>query len=1127
MKNIFKIFTYTLISLISINFSAQTDTENYTKSTKCITVDCSQKKESIIYFDALGNPKASIFIGGGNNAGQSLAGKNELDAFGRKKKNYLPGIVSTGLNFPSSIDYSLYPEISTFDEIKLESSPLGRTISKAEPGDDWKMGSGHETNFVYDTNLANEVRMFKAATQFNATFQIYDVSLTNNYDGKFFYDANVLYKTSISDEDDNVTIEFKDKEGKTILQRKVSEDGNVDTYYVYDIFGNLAFVLSPKLSDLAGNQALLNDSLFELAYQYKYDSKNRLVEKKMPGKDWEYIVYDNQDRVVGLQNAVMRLDNQWLFTKYDKFDRVAISGLVVVNGLRAEIQSNVSANMGANNIQRSDTGYNQDNIIIYYTNNGFGADGSVITINYYDNYPMTVPEGIPSTILQQETASGNLLNGLLTQTVSRELGTNKFEYKHLLYDKKNFLPVREYIVNTLGGYTVSDKKFSFSGKLLNEIIRHKKTVTDTEIVTNEELSYDYYDRLAQHTHQINNEAKEYLVRKKYDGLGRLSEDWVGNNLPSSPLQTVNYNYNIRGWLTNVNNVDDSPSGVYGDLFSYRLDYNNSFLGENKYDGNISSSIWKSSTDEIPRGYAYSYDKVNRLRDAVSYNLAYGIVNAYAEQVKGYDKNGNITGFIRTGDFEIKNANLIDDLTYIYKDNSNKLLKVIDDSNQSSGFSDGTNLDDDFGYDDGNLSKDLNKGITKINYNYLNLPTEVIWNNNKRIIYSYNSQGKKIRKKFIDGAIVTETLYLDGFQYKDNVLQFLATDQGYINVSNGNVFNYVYHYKDNLNNIRLSYQKESDNTLKILENSTFYPFGLKHSGYNNGSFGNSNYKFSLASKEAQEDKTYDFGARFYMPDIGRFGTQDPMQVFDMWQSSYSYANNNPVLYSDEYGLGILNVIGNLFQRLGHAIKNLFNNECGCNNGFGGESIGDAFRREDFPSSGNSSSRGSNRSSGTPRLNGNSLPSMASIASRPKGILLPNFENVVPTINSPISARSTEFDRKPTRALPTNVKFSRNIEFKQNSTSFYDKALTEKILDDLISTLLEHADLKLIISGNSSYTQDDDMDIMVDGVDGTVGSLKLGRAGAIRKLLMKRGIEPRRILIKKGRDKELSTNFELKK
>ncbi|WP_250253694.1 RHS repeat-associated core domain-containing protein [Chryseobacterium sp. Marseille-Q3244] len=901
MKNIYKTPICFAVYLSGITYlSAQTNTENYIKTTECLTEDCDQKKESIMYYDALGNQKASVLIGGGSTPNQSLATKFELDAFGRPFKTHLPGIVGTGANLPTAVDYTIYPENFTYYENKLESSPLNRLLLKAAPGDDWKLGSGHEVKYKYDANAANEVRMFKVTTQYTSATKIYEPSLINNYNGASFYEANTLYKTSVTDEDNKISYDFKDKEGKLILKRKISEGMSYDTYYIYDIYGNLTYVLPPKLSEIAENQALLIESMNELGYQYKYDSKNRLVEKRIPGKDWECTVYDNQDRVVGVQNNKLRINQQWLFTKYDKYGRAVIKGIITNGGSRSVVQSEIS-NMGSNNVERSDIGYTQDNVKIYYTSNGFGGEGSVVSANYYDDYPLTVPGGIPTDIQQQGVASGNTLKDFLTQSMIREIGTSNFKFKHIFYHNKRFLPIRDYDLNTLGGYTMIDTKLDFKGKANYVITKHKKNNSDTEIIINEKFTYDHYERLIEHTHQINNNPKEYLVRKKYDALGRLSEDQVGNSLPQ-PLQRVKYSYNIRGWLSGVNNIDDGNSGgsLYEDLFSYKLMYNKDGYGTNHYNGNVASTVWRFSNDNIMRGYMYEYDNINRLRDAISFNLSFGFNHAYNEQIKDYDKNGNITGIIRTGDYEVKNVNLIDDLTYVYKPNSNKLLKVIDESNQSGGFSDRTNTGDDYDYDDdGNLTKDLNKGITKIIYNYLNLPSEVVWNTTKKVIYSYDADGMKISKKVIEGNNVSETLYLDGFQYKNNVLQFFPTAKGYVNVNNGNTFNYVYNYEDYLGNVRLSYQKEADGSLKVLEMNNYYPFGLKHKGYNDLALGNPNYQYKFGGKELQEDGTYDFGARLYMPDLGRWGVIDPRSQYT--HEAYSYVWNNPLSFADPTGM----------------------------------------------------------------------------------------------------------------------------------------------------------------------------------------------------------------------------------
>ena len=126
------------------------------------------------------------------------------------------------------------------------------------------------------------------------------------------------------------------------------------------------------------------------------------------------------------------------------------------------------------------------------------------------------------------------------------------------------------------------------------------------------------------------------------------------------------------------------------------------------------------------------------------NATHG-TGAYTEKVTSYDKNGNIKALQRYGN------GLIDDLTYTYS--GNQLTRVDDATGSSAGFSNGASTTNEYVYDNnGNLTKDSNKGITSIAYNCLNLPSKVTFSDGSTIVYSYAADGTKLRT-YIPSAVL--------------------------------------------------------------------------------------------------------------------------------------------------------------------------------------------------------------------------------------------------------------------------------------------------------------------------------------------------------------------------------------
>jgi RHS repeat-associated protein len=470
------------------------------------------------------------------------------------------------------------------------------------------------------------------------------------------------------------------------------------------------------------------------------------------------------------------------------------------------------------------------------------------------------------------------------------------------------------------------------------------------------------------------------------------------------LQTVNYTYNIRGWLTDINDVDEVMDGRNKDLFTFRINYQ---IPKNNatalFNGNISETYWKTRSDNQKRMYKYDYDGLNRLENASFENLNQNIVNTYNEALT-YDKNGNITSLFRTGGYENPlGALTIDNLNYQYDPNSkNQLKKVVDLSNSQQGFKDDSNgtlagdTSDDYLYDsNGNMTKDENKNITSIVYNHLNLPTKIIFgtgSTSSNITYTYDATGIKLKKVVTTTSTVSTTEYLNGFQYNNNILQFFPTSDGYVNhtfdtVESKSYFNYVYNYTDHLGNIRLSYTWDEDiQEINILEENHYYPFGLKHDSYNetkkayNGTelislisggsikrpilvqVPNSGYQYQYNGKEYQDELGLNMTAmdfRQYDNAIGRFVGMDRLSEMAVDITPYRFSLNNPVFFSDPTGLWEKKADGSWYTDDKKDIErytNMLRIETENNGGVSGAQM-DLFINEEFQGSGGRLSDGS--------------------------------------------------------------------------------------------------------------------------------------------------------------------------
>lgn len=904
------------------------DDENYiylitpiTTTTDITSLDTSERMESITYFDGLGRPKQQIAIrGGGSN--QDIITHIGYDNYGRQTKEYLPyptldAIGSYRLtakddtntyyltNYGTEVDAI---EPNPYSEKNLETSPLNRVLEQAAPGESWKLGNGHEIKFEYDTNTSGGL-----STDDNV--KIFSVDISSNLaGGTATYDTGELFKTVTKDENwtagtDHTNEEFKDKQDRVILKRTYNSGAKHDTYYVYDDYGNLAYVLPPKMEASTASLATLTSQLNELGYQYKYDHRNRLIEKRIPGKGWEYIVYDELDRPVLTQDANQRVksstSDEWLFTKYDALGRVIYTGIFQApeNTQRTTLQTTFNNKTIVQNYEVKLT--TSGSLGIYYSNDDYPNSGlTVLTVNYYDNYTFNT-DGltVPSWTNYDATISGTNLKGLATGNKIKVLDTSNWITTVTGYDAFK-RPIWVGTKNTfLSTSTIVESKLKkdandIAGWLWETKTKHTKT-GKSDLITYDKYTYDHMGKMLTHIANVEGQPEEFIAQNEYDELGQLKSKKVGGKTTIG-LQTVDYTYNIRGWLKEINDIANTNK-----LFNFSISYDS---GTNPlFNGNISQTKWRTAnTDSSLKTYDNTYDALNRIKTAVDNT------NKYSLSSIAYDKNGNITSLTRRGHLNstATSFGVMDNLVYTYTANSNKLIKVLDNGNDYFGFIDGTNVTTEYGYDqNGNLITDANKGITSVTYNHLDLPTTVAING-QNISYIYDAIGVKLRK-IVNG---TTTDYAGNYVYENGNLRQFSHSEGYVEPDGSGGYTYVYNYKDQVQNVRLSYADLDGNgsinpSTEILHERSYYPFGLLHKGYNNQINGVvSNYK-QYQDQEFTEGlglNVHEWKYRFSDPAIGRFWSVDPLAEDYVHNGVYNFSENRVIDALELEGLEALQV-----------------------------------------------------------------------------------------------------------------------------------------------------------------------------------------------------------------------------
>jgi RHS repeat-associated protein len=823
------------------------------------------------YIDGLGRPVQTVIKQGSLETGaqpSDIVSPVVYDELGRELKKYLPFAANNRDGNTSLSDglFKLNPfqqqetfaqtqyagELTYYGKTDFETSPMNRTLKSMAPGDSWA-GTNRGVEMKYWANTpADDVKKWTVNENMMG-WPDYIVSGT--------YDPGMLIKTVTVDEKGKQVIEFKDKEGKVIVKKVQLNGAAADngagtgytnwlcTYYIYDIIGRLRCVVQPEgVKQLAVSGWQLNATqLAEQCFRYEYDEQSRMTMKKVPGAGEVYMVYDIRDRLVMTQDANMRAQNKWLVTKYDALNRPAETGLWISAASLSVHQANASA---SSSYPVTSSGYELLSVTHYDDYAGLPAGLSDYLTNWNSNFAATDNNNWPYAQMPQKSTASR---GMVTWAQIKVLGTaSTFINTVSYYDEKGRV-IQVQSTNITGGLDVMTTQYNWAGQPLVTVQRQLKNGANAnEHVVITRMQYDDLGRVLNVKKTVHStiagvavsKPEQLIVSNKYDKLGQQKEKQLGAGAGTPLYGTgglLKYDYNIRGWMLGMNRDYLTGTGQNGtSLFGFELGYDKlvNSAGRNylaaQYNGNISGMVWKSDGDDVKRKYDFTYDDANRLlkglfeqddatntwnRTTMDYSMQMG--NG-ADPLTAYDANGNIKGMTQYG-WKLGAAvtTPIDNLTYTYMGNSNKLLQVTDANNDNQSklgdfkYDPATKTATDYMYDaNGNMNLDNNKKISSITYNHLNLPSVITVTGKGTISYTYDAGGNKIKKEVAEtGQPLKTTLYLGGAVYENDVLQFLSHEEGRIRYSPpvggaGGGLHYDYMLKDHLGNVRMVLTEEA-------------------------------------------------------------------------------------------------------------------------------------------------------------------------------------------------------------------------------------------------------------------------------------------------------------------------------
>ncbi len=867
-----KAILFAFVLVPSQAFSQSTD-QNYVMEKTMLNTQGTHAVRSVQYYNGLGYPTVSVGDTGDN--GETTYTLTTYDGAGREARRYAP--VST--------DYSInYKMPSTIAGLYSDAVPYSQTLYDAldRPDSVTTAGSafaGSHATTAYTANGANEVIR-------------YGVGSSNQLTQDGYYAANSLAKETRTDPDGKVTETFRDLTGRVVMQRV---GGSLCTYYVYNGLDQLCFVLPPKYQS-EGNLAAT-------CYVYRYDERGRLKFKILPGAGYVEYWYDKADRMICMQDAVMRTANKYRFFLYDRFSRLVLQGLCTSCRRDTTIVQNVEFT-GAGVLG---TGYHMPQA---FTSALVNAELEIA--NYYDGSQCSIGGDkascfygltLPSTSVLQT----GQLTGVITAATNGDFLTQAMQYDI----RGNVTAVRS---KDIGSRTVSTNSTYTHTDNLSHSVSTVSVGYGGSMTVTEGIGYNTHNgQKSTDTLTVSHgTAATAIIGYAHNNLGMLSS--VTRPTSSSTNHSVSYVYDLRGWLTNITSTTFVEELFYagGPGTAYR-------------NGNIGSVRWRDGTSGTKRGYKFTYDAANRLTagtygegDALTSNA-----NRFSESVS-YDANGNITALTRRGRTS-SGYGLMDNLTIAYTGNRpTGVSESVSDNNLSGSFEYKKSKGSGYMFNDnGSLVADKCRGIAYITYDFNNNPRQIYFTNGSVTKYVYSASGRKLRVVHYTAVpnitrtwgvkppelTLAQILLSDSVDYllggsmvmKNGRVDKYLFEGGYAQASVASAttdnFAFFYYNKDHLGSIR----EVVDANGNIRQVTNYYPFGAP---YADSPVNPDHQPYKYNGKELDRMHgldTYDYGARQHDPILARWDRMDPLAEKNPDVTPYHYCHNNPVNRIDADGM----------------------------------------------------------------------------------------------------------------------------------------------------------------------------------------------------------------------------------